>query len=88
MSNTQTDTWVAHSAVLLGRRMVCVILEDSGEKKRRRDGRPGCEQQRPPCVYFKHLVMNANVPVLNNITYKLYVVSTKIKDKLLQKLCI
>lgn len=61
---------------------------DSGGKKRHQGGRPGCEQQRPPCVYFKHLVMNANVPVLNNITYKLYVVSTKIKDKLLQKLCI
>ena len=68
--------------------MVCVSLEASGEKMRCRDGRPGCEQQRPPSVYFKHLVMNANVPVLNNITYKLYVVSTKIKDKLLQKLCI
>lgn len=37
----------------------------------------GCEQRRPPWVYFKHLAMNANLPVLNNITYKLYVVSTK-----------
>lgn len=37
----------------------------------------GCEQRCPPRVYFKYLAMNVNLPVLNNITHKLYVVSTK-----------
>lgn len=32
---------VAHSAALLGSLMVCVILEDSGGKKRCQDGRSG-----------------------------------------------